>query len=293
MTAEIKTSIALKLHAYGLTQLHDPNWTGMELFDRLKQHVRGRQDPTTLLFKTLRNGLLYHLGVWLYDDYIISDTHRMSLGGEYRLWYLEDLIELLQSAGVSAKAKLLEKAARMVVEIDNLFDKDEDKYWKSVDREFVYTTTDELIVKYEKEILSLAGMYAANYAERVFHDRQLCEHISKTLIEIGFDGRPNWTGPPKQWIRRQNRWPSWAVDAVVARDRGHCGACGVSITAELSAPKHIDHIVALANGGTNDLSNLQLLCDACNLKKRARTVEVRSSVPNYLQIARQQRSRKN
>ena len=61
MTAEIKTSIALKLHAYGLTQLHDPNWTGMELFDRLKQHVRGRQDPTTLLFKTLRNGLLYHL----------------------------------------------------------------------------------------------------------------------------------------------------------------------------------------------------------------------------------------
>ena len=58
----------------------------------------------------------------------------MSLGGEYRLWYLEDLIELLQSAGVSAKAKLLEKAARMVVEIDNLFDKDEDKYWKSVDR---------------------------------------------------------------------------------------------------------------------------------------------------------------
>ena len=122
-------------------------------------------------------------------------------------------------------------------------------------------------------------MYAANYAERVFHDRQLCEHISKALIEIGFDGRPNWTGPPKQWIRRQNRWPSWAVDAVVARDRGHCGACGVSITAELSAPKHIDHIVALANGGTNDLSNLQLLCDACNLKKRARTVEVRSSFP--------------
>jgi hypothetical protein len=62
-TPKVKTSIALKLHAYGLTQLHDPNWTGMDLFDRLKQHTRGRQEPTKMLFKTLRHGLLYHLGL--------------------------------------------------------------------------------------------------------------------------------------------------------------------------------------------------------------------------------------
>jgi hypothetical protein len=44
MTAvEVKTSIALKLHAFGLTQLHDPNWTGMDMFDRLKRYTRGRQ----------------------------------------------------------------------------------------------------------------------------------------------------------------------------------------------------------------------------------------------------------
>jgi hypothetical protein len=45
---KISTSIALKLHAFGLTQLHDPNWTGMDLFDRLKRHTRGRVEPTTL-----------------------------------------------------------------------------------------------------------------------------------------------------------------------------------------------------------------------------------------------------
>jgi hypothetical protein len=52
MQTQINTSIALNLHAFGLAQLHDPNWTGMDLFDRLKQHTRGRQEPTSLLFNT-------------------------------------------------------------------------------------------------------------------------------------------------------------------------------------------------------------------------------------------------
>jgi hypothetical protein len=37
----------------------------MEMFDRLKQHTRGRQEPTTMLFKTIPNGLLFHIGLWL------------------------------------------------------------------------------------------------------------------------------------------------------------------------------------------------------------------------------------
>jgi hypothetical protein len=287
----VKTSIALKLHAYGLTQLHDPNWTGMDLFYHLKQHTHGRREPTTLLFKTLRQELLYHVGLWLYDDYIISDTHRMSLGTQYRLWYLEDLLDLLETAGVPTNAPLVAKASAVATEINALYEEDAQKYWKAVDRDTIYNLTDGLILKYDKKIASLSRVYAENYAERVFHDRQLCEHLSKTLVAIGFDGRDDGTGPPKQWIKRLNQWPAWALDAVVSRDRGHCAGCGVSITSELAAPKHIDHIVALANGGTNDLSNLQLLCDACNLKKSTRVVDVRSSIPGYLRIARQGRER--
>ena len=283
---QVKTPIALKLHAYGLTQLHDPNWTGMELFDRLKQHTRERQEPATMLFKTLRHGLLYHLGLWLFDDYIISDTHRLSLGGEYRLWYLEDLLDLLETTGVPSHATLVAKAASLIKRVDALYEEDEQKYWKAVNRNTTYDLANDLVLEYEKEILSVAEIYAENYAERVFHDRQLCEHLSKTLVNIGFDGRNDWAGPPKQWVERQSRWPVWAVNAVISRDRGHCAGCGLSITGELRAPRHIDHIVALANGGTNDLSNFQLLCDACNLKKSARVVDIRSSVPEYLQISR-------
>ena len=48
------------------------------------------------------------------------------------------------------------------------------------------------------------------------------------------------------------------------RDGFHCALC--RSTDKLV----IDHITALANNGTNDLSNLQLLCAPCNSRKGAR-----------------------
>ena len=109
---------------------------------------------------------------------------------------------------------------------------------------------------------------------------------------IGFDGQDD-DGPPKQWIDRQPRWPAWALKAVTARDRGRCALCGSGITLELEASPHIDHIVALAKGGTNDLCNLQLLCDVCNRKKAARRVAAKSSVPEYLQLAAERRHKRD
>lgn len=32
-------------------------------------------------------------------------------------------------------------------------------------------------------------------------------------------------------------------------------------------PYHIDHVVPIAKGGTNDLDNLAILCPTCNMKK--------------------------
>ena len=46
--------------------------------------------------------------------------------------------------------------------------------------------------------------------------------------------------------------------------RGHCKVCGN--TAEYKA-FHVDHIKAKAQGGTDKLDNLQLLCGPCNLSK--------------------------
>lgn len=58
---------------------------------------------------------------------------------------------------------------------------------------------------------------------------------------------------------KNKRYISSAVrHAVVMRDRGLCQNCGSSHRIE------IDHIVPFAKGGKNELSNLRLLCRACN-----------------------------
>lgn len=52
-------------------------------------------------------------------------------------------------------------------------------------------------------------------------------------------------------------------EIVIRRDAGTCQRCG-------QPGKHVDHIVPRRLGGTDELSNLQLLCVQCNLSKGGR-----------------------
>lgn len=51
---------------------------------------------------------------------------------------------------------------------------------------------------------------------------------------------------------------------VIVRARGRCEACGVS---NQERALQVDHIVPRAQGGTNDIYNLQTLCSTCNAQK--------------------------
>lgn len=68
--------------------------------------------------------------------------------------------------------------------------------------------------------------------------------------------------------------PKWARRAVFFRDNGMCASCGVNLSGLLDAlpTKHFDHIIPLDCGGLNDVTNLQLLCQPCNLRKSAGVV---------------------
>lgn len=68
--------------------------------------------------------------------------------------------------------------------------------------------------------------------------------------------------------------PAWAKRAVFYRDRGCCVVCFKDISGlkNISNAKHFDHIIPLATGGINDVTNLQLLCESCNLNKGKRTI---------------------
>jgi diadenosine tetraphosphate (Ap4A) HIT family hydrolase len=51
---------------------------------------------------------------------------------------------------------------------------------------------------------------------------------------------------------------------VLKRARGRCEACGIS---NEERALQVDHIIPRTKGGSNDLSNLQALCSACNAQK--------------------------
>jgi 5-methylcytosine-specific restriction endonuclease McrA len=52
---------------------------------------------------------------------------------------------------------------------------------------------------------------------------------------------------------------------ILQRDNYQCQSCGKT---QQQAKLQIDHIVALAVGGSNDISNVQTLCSSCNQKKK-------------------------
>ena len=52
-------------------------------------------------------------------------------------------------------------------------------------------------------------------------------------------------------------------DALMVRQGGRCANCGETPPTRL----HRDHIIPLAKGGTNEDSNIQLLCPPCNWRK--------------------------
>lgn len=57
-------------------------------------------------------------------------------------------------------------------------------------------------------------------------------------------------------------FPKEVREYIFQRDNHQCRSCGQAT--KLS----IDHIIPLASGGSNDISNLQTLCSQCNSQKK-------------------------
>jgi 5-methylcytosine-specific restriction endonuclease McrA len=54
---------------------------------------------------------------------------------------------------------------------------------------------------------------------------------------------------------------------LLAAQSHRCAYCGADLR---KVKRHLDHIIALARGGSNDKANLQYLCAPCNLSKAAK-----------------------
>jgi hypothetical protein len=99
--------------------------------------------------------------------------------------------------------------------------------------------------------------------------------LASYFRDAGFEPSSN-SHVMKNGRLRRVRIPVWARRAIYFRDRGECRACKrtLAMTINQTEFERYDHIVALAFFGANDVTNLQLLCVACNSEKAARSEPV-------------------
>jgi hypothetical protein len=73
----------------------------------------------------------------------------------------------------------------------------------------------------------------------------------------------------------RKRFPEWLKDAVYHRDMGTCSnpKCRCDLTKKVRTlnNNNFDHIVPLNLFGSNDASNIQLMCETCNKEKGDRS----------------------
>lgn len=74
---------------------------------------------------------------------------------------------------------------------------------------------------------------------------------------------PRYEKPKSNRIKRDISWRCRA--RVLMRDGARCQLCGA--TPQKGATLHIDHVIPFSKGGGNEIENLQVLCEYCNLGK--------------------------
>jgi len=101
----------------------------------------------------------------------------------------------------------------------------------------------------------------------LFSNRELMRQFSRVVASVN-----------KRTFKRATYWPTWLKDALKNRDHGRCGICSCDLTGLIALDQeiHIDHMVPISQNGTNDPTNLQILCGPCNLKKGNRNDDTSS-----------------
>lgn len=117
--------------------------------------------------------------------------------------------------------------------------------WREANRDVARTATKKWRAKHPDRSRAAVDRWSANNAERVKATK-----ANRRTRELKAEGV----------------FTAADIKVLFVRQRGRCAYCSIS----LKSGYNIDHITALARGGTNWPKNLQLTCALCNNRKHAK-----------------------
>jgi len=120
----------------------------------------------------------------------------------------------------------------------------------------------------------------------LFSDRMFCLRFNQIIAE---EVKKNLYADSPEYLekdgvlKRCTYFPTWVQRAVFLRDKGCCAICLTDLTGLIKTDfdKAIDHIIPLNLGGNNDITNLQLVCQTCNLEKLGHTIRTSEHYPTF------------
>lgn len=164
------------------------------------------------------------------------------------------------------------------------------EYYTSVGLEWVEDETD--LFEYNTEYLldmastKLTPLIQTEVFNLLFSDRCFLLEFNKSIAEdisglkvIDFPNVLRKDGV----LKRATYWPAWLKRALFCREKGLCAICKTDLSSifHTGGKLAIDHIVPLNLGGVNDSSNLQMLCEKCNLEKLGDTIITTNLHPTF------------
>ncbi len=115
--------------------------------------------------------------------------------------------------------------------------------------------------RYQQENYNRTAYYVNHVEKTITKSLQEMLDIEEELSEIDFE-----TTREKYHAKNQRRLMTKELRrSIMERDNYTCQICGKYMPDEVGL--HIDHIIPIKKGGKSVESNLQVLCDKCNLSK--------------------------